>query len=167
MPQHSVSLSHIHFYISAMCSWLIGPITFWQIDGETMETVTDFIILGSKITADGECRHKIKTLTPWKKSNDNPRQCIKKQRHHFPDKVLIVKAMVFPVVMYGCESWTIERSECWRTDAFELSCWRRLLSILRTARRSNHSILKETNPEYSLKGLYWSWNSNPLVTWCE
>ena len=90
-----------------------GPITSWQIDGETMETVKDFIFLGSKITADGDCSHEIKkTLTPWKESYDQPRQHIKKQRHYFPKKVHLVKAMVFPVVMYGCESWTIKKAEC-------------------------------------------------------
>ena len=97
-----------------------SPITSWQIDGETMETVTDFIFGGSKITADGDCSHETKTLAPWKKSYDKPRQHIKKQRHYFPTKVHVVKAMVFPVVMYGCESWTIKKAECQRMDAFEL-----------------------------------------------
>ena len=99
-----------------------SPITSWQIDGETMETVTDFIFGGSKITADGDCSHETKTLAPWKKSYDKPRQHIKKQRHYFPTKVHVVKAMVFPVVMYGCESWTIKKAECQRMDAFELWC---------------------------------------------
>ena len=90
-----------------------GPITSWQIDGETKETVTDFIFLGSKITADGDCTHDIKkTLAPWKKSYDQPRQHIKKQKHYFADKCCLVKAMVFPVVMYGCEGWTIKKAEC-------------------------------------------------------
>ena len=89
-----------------------GPITSWQIDGETMETVTDFIFGGSKITADGDCSHEIKMLAPWKKSYDQPRQHIKKQRHYFAYKVHLVKAMVFPVVMYGCESWTIKKTDC-------------------------------------------------------
>ena len=89
-----------------------GPITSWQIDGETMETVTDFTLLGAKITADGDCSHEIKTLTPWKKSYDQPRQLVKKQRHHFANKSPLVKAMVFPVVMYECESWTIKKAEC-------------------------------------------------------
>ena len=129
-----------------------SPITSWQIDGETMETVTDFIFGGSKITADGDCSHETKTLAPWKKSYDKPRQHIKKQRHYFPTKVHVVKAMVFPVVMYGCESWTIKKAECQRMDAFELWCWR-LLRVPWTARKSNQSILKEINPEYSLKGL--------------
>ena len=88
-----------------------GPITSWQIDGETMGTVADFIFLGSKITADGDCSHEVKMLAPWKKSNDKPRQHIKKQRHYLPTKVCIVKAMVFPVVIYGCESWTIRKAE--------------------------------------------------------
>ena len=88
-----------------------SPITSWQIDGETMETVTDFIFLGSKITADGDCSHEIKTLAPWKKSYDQPRQHIKKQRHYFPTNVHLIKAMVFPVVIYGCERWTVKKAE--------------------------------------------------------
>ena len=96
---------------------------------ETMETVRDFIFWGSKITADGDCSHEIKRLAPWKKSYDKPRQCIKKQRHHFANKVRIIKAMVFPVVMYGCESWTIKKAECQKIDAFKLWCWRRLLQV--------------------------------------
>ena len=99
-----------------------GLIISWQTDGETMETVTDFIFLGSRITADGDYSHEIKTLAPWKKSYDQPRQHIKKQRHYFTRKVCLVKAMLFPVVMYGCESWTIKKAECRRTDAFELWC---------------------------------------------
>ena len=89
-----------------------SPITSWQIDGENVETMTDFIFLGSKINADGNCSHKIKTLAPWKNSYDKPRQHIKKQRHHFANKVHLVKAMVFPVVRYGCKSWTIKKAEC-------------------------------------------------------
>ena len=89
-----------------------GPITSWQIHGETMETVRDFILGGSKITADGDCSHEIKTLTPWKESYDQPRQHIKKQRHYFVNKVRLVKPMVFPVVMYGCEGWTTKKAEC-------------------------------------------------------
>ena len=113
-----------------------SPITSWQID---RESVTDFIFLGSKITVDGDCSHEIKTLIPWKKSYDKPWQCMKKQRHFItlPTKVRIVKAMVFPVVMYGCESWIIKKAECWRIDAFELWCWRKLLRIPWTARRPN------------------------------
>ena len=131
-----------------------SPIASWQIDGETMETETDFIFLGSKITADSDCSREIKkTLAPWKKSYEKPRQHIKKQRHYFTNKSLSVKAMVFPVVMYGCESWTIKKAECQRIDAFELWCWRRLLRVSWTARRYKKSILKEISPEYSLEGL--------------
>ena len=97
-----------------------GPITSWQIDGETMEIVTDFIFLGSKITADGDCSHEIKMLAPWKKSYDQPRQHIQKQRHYFANKIHLVKAMAFPVVMYGCESWTIKKADRQRIDAFEV-----------------------------------------------
>ena len=118
-----------------------GPITSWQIDGETVETLADFIFLGSKINADGACSHEIKMLASLKKSSDQPRQHIKKQRHYFVNKGL-VKAMVFPVVMYGYESWTRKKAECQKIDAFELWCWRRLLRVPWTARRSNQSILK-------------------------
>ena len=112
MPQHSVSLSHIHFYISTMCSWLISPITFWQIDGETMETVADFIFLGSKITADGECRHEIKRhLLLGRKVMTILDSVLKSRDITFLTKVLIVKAMVFPVVMYGCKRWTTKKAE--------------------------------------------------------
>ena len=113
-----------------------------------------FIFLGSKIAVDGDCSHKIKKkLAPWKKSYDKPRQHIIKQRRNFATKVHIVKVVVFPVVMYGCESWTIKKAECQRIDAFKLWCWRRLLRVPWTARRSNQSILKAVNPEYSLEGL--------------
>ena len=113
-----------------------------------------FHFLWLQITADGDCSHKIKKkLAPWKNSYDQPRQHIKKLRHYFADMARLVKAMVFPVVMYGCESWTIKKAECWRLDAFEIWCWRRLLRVPWTARRSNQSILKEINPEYSLEGL--------------
>ena len=116
--------------------------------------MADFIFLGSKITADGWWLQpwNKKTLTPWKASYDQPRQHIKKQTHYFVHKGL-VKAMVFPVVMYGCESWTIKKVECWRIDAFELWCWRRLLRVPWTARRSNQSILKDISPGCSLVGL--------------
>ena len=98
-----------------------SPISLWQIDGETMETVTDFIFLGSQITADSDCSHEIKRcFAPWKKSYDQPRQHVKKQRHYFATKVHLVKAMVFTVVMYGCESWTIKKADHQRMDAFEL-----------------------------------------------
>ena len=123
-----------------------GPITSWQIDGETVETVTDFIFLGSKITADGDCSHEIKA--PWKKSYDQPRQHIKKQRDYFADKVYLVKAMVFPIVMNGCESWTIKKVPHPRIDAFEPCCWRRLFGVPWTARRSNQLILNESNSEF-------------------
>ena len=127
-----------------------GPITLQEID---RETVADFIFLGSKTTADGDCSHEIKTLAPWKTSYDQPRQHIKNQRHYFANKVCLAKAMVFPLVMYGCESWTIKTAEHQRIEAFELWCWRRLLRVSWTSRRSNQSILKEISPEYSLEGL--------------
>ena len=130
-----------------------GPITTWEIDGETVETVADFILGGSKITADGDCSHEVKRHTLWKESYDQPRQHIKKQRLTLLTKVCLVKAMIFPVVMYGCESQTIKKAEHQRTDAFELWCWSRLLRVPWTARRSNESILKEISPEYSLEGL--------------
>ena len=125
-----------------------GPITSWQIDGETMETVTDFIFGGSKITADGDCSHEIKTyLLLGRKAMTNLDSILKSRDITLPTKVHLVKAMVFPVVMYGCESWTIKKAECQRIDAFELWCWRRLLRVPWTARRSNQSVLKEISPE--------------------
>ena len=131
-----------------------GPITSWQIDGETMETVRDFILGGSKITADGDCSHEIKRcLLLGRKAMTNIDSILKIRDIALPTKVLLVKAMVFPVVMYGCESWTIKKAEHQRTDAFELWCWRRLLRIPWTARRSNQSILKEISPKYSLEEL--------------
>ena len=131
-----------------------GSISSWQIDGETMETVRDFIFLGSKITTDGDCSPEIKkTVAPWKKSCDQSRQHIKKQRHYFTNKGLYSQNFGFPVVMYGCESWTIKKSEHRRIDAFELWYWRRLLRVPWTAKRSNRSILKEINPECSFEGL--------------
>ena len=117
-----------------------------------METLSYFIFFGSKINADGNCSHKIKTLAPWKNSYDKPRQHIKKQRHHFATKICKVKAMVFPVIMYGCESWAIKKAQYQGTDAFKLWYCRRLLRVPWTARRSNQSILKEINPEYLLEG---------------
>ena len=123
-----------------------GPITSWQTDGET---VADFIFGGSKITADGDCSH----LLLGRKVMINLDSILKGRDITLPTKVCLVKAMVFPVVMYGCESWTIKKAECQRTDAFELWCWRRLLRVPWTARRSNQSILKEISPEYSLEGL--------------
>ena len=131
-----------------------GPITSWEIDGETVETVSDFIFLGSKITADGDCSHEIKRrLLLGRKVMINLDSLFKSRDITLPTKVRLVKAMVFPVVTYGCESWTIKKAERRRTDAFVLSCWRRLSRVPRTARRSNQSILKKTNPEYSLEGL--------------
>ena len=131
-----------------------SPITSWQIDGETMETATDFIFLGSKITADGDCNHEIKRrLLLGGKVMTNLDSILQSRDITLPTKVRLAKAMVFPVVMYGCESWTIKKAECWRTDAFELWCWRSLLRVPWTAGRSNQSILKEISPEYSLEGL--------------
>ena len=131
-----------------------NPITSWQIDGETMETVTDFIFLGSKITADGDCRHEIKRLLLLVRKAMIILDSILKSRDiTLPTKVHLVKAMVFLVVMYGCDSWTTKKAEHRRIDAFELWCWRRLLRVPWTARRSDQGILKEINPEYSLEGL--------------
>ena len=131
-----------------------GLITSWQIDGETVETVSDFIFLASKITADGDYSHEIKRcLLLGRKVMTNLDSILKSRDITLPVKVCLVKAMVFPVVMYGCESWTIKKAECQRFDAFELWCWRRLLRVPWTARRSNQSILKEISPEYSLEGL--------------
>ena len=131
-----------------------GPITSWQIDGQTMETVTDFIWGGSKITADGDCSHEIKSrLLLGRKVMTNLDSILKSRDITFSTKVHLVKAMVFPVVMYECESWTIKKAECRRIDAFELWCWRRLLRVPWSARRSNQSILMEISSEYSLEGL--------------
>ena len=129
-------------------------IASWQIDGETMETVTDFIFLHSKITANDDCNHEIKRhLLLGRKAMTNLESILKSRDITLPIKVPLVQAMVFPVVMYGCESWTIRKAECWRIDAFELWCWRRLLRVPWTTRRPNQSILKESSPEYSLEGL--------------
>ena len=136
-----------------------GPITSWQIDGETMETVTDFIFLGSKTTADGDCSHEIKKyLLFGRKAVTNLDSVLKSRDITLSINVCLVKVMVFSVVMYecercGCERWTIKKAECRRTDDFELWYWRRLLKVPWTARRSNESILKEINLEYSLEGL--------------
>ena len=131
-----------------------GPITSQQIDGETMETVTDFLFLGCKITADGDCSHTIKRcLLLVRKAMTNLDSILKSRGITLQTKVHLVKATVFPVVMYGCESWTIKKAECQRIDTFELWCWRRLLRVSWTARRSKQSILKEINPEYSVEGL--------------
>ena len=131
-----------------------SPITSWQIDRETVDTVADFNFLGSKITADGDCSHEIKRrLLPGRKVMTNLDSILKSLDITLPTKVHLVKAMVSPVVMYGCEGWTIKKAECQRIDAFELWCWRRLLRVPWTATRSNQSILKEISPEYSLEGL--------------
>ena len=131
-----------------------GPIISWEIDEETVETVADFIFLGSEITADGDCSHEIKrSLLLGRKLMTNLDSILKSRDITSPTKVRLVKAMVFPVDMYGCESWTVKKAEHRRIDAFELWCWRRLLRVPWTARRSNQSILKESSPEYSLEGL--------------
>ena len=131
-----------------------GPITSWEIGGETVETVPDFIFGGSKITADGDCSYEIKRrLLLGRKVMANLDSIFKSRDITLLTKVHLVKAMVFPVVMCGCESWTIKRAECRRIDAFELWCWRRLLRVPWTARRSNQCILKEISPDYSFEGL--------------
>ena len=131
-----------------------GPITSWEIDGEPVETVSDFILGGSKVTADGDCSHEIKRhLLLGRKVMTNLDSIFKSREITLPTKVCLVKAMVFSVVMYGCESWTVKKAECRRTDAFELWCWRRLLRVPWTARRSNQFILKEISPGYSLEGM--------------
>ena len=130
-----------------------SPITLWQIDGETMETVRDFMFLGSKINADGDCSHEIKRhLLLGRQAMTNLDSISKSRDITLPTKVCLVKTMVFPVIMYGCESWTIKKAEHQRIDAFELWCWRRPLTVPWTARRSNQSTLKEISPEYSLEG---------------
>ena len=142
-----------------------GPISSWQLDGET---VSDFIFLGSKLTADSDCSHEIKRrLLLGRKVMTNLDSILKGRDITLPTKVRLVKAMVFPVVMYGCESWTIKKAECQRIGAFELWCWRRLLRVPWTARRSNQSILKEISPEYSLEGLMLKLKLQYLATWCE
>ena len=132
-----------------------SPITSWQIDGKTVETVADFILLGSKFTTDGDCSREIKRrfLFLGRKVMTNLDSILKSRDVTLPTKVCLVKAMAFPVVMYGCESWTIKKTECQRIDAFELWCWKRLLRVPWTARRSNQSILKEISPGCSLEGL--------------
>ena len=131
-----------------------GPITSWEIDGETVETVSDFIFMGSKITADGYCSHEIKRrLLLGRKVMTNIDSILKSSDITLPTKVRLVKAMIFPVVMYECESWTVKKAEHQRIDAFELWCWRRLLRVPWRARRSNQLIVKEISPEYSLEGL--------------
>ena len=131
-----------------------SPKTSWQIDGETMETATDFIFLGSKISAGGDCSHEIKRfLLLERKAMTNLNSILKTRDITLPTKVHLFKAMVFPVVIFGCESWTIKKTKCQRIDVFELWCWRRLLRVSWTSRGSNESILKEISPEYSLEGL--------------
>ena len=128
-----------------------GPITSWEIDGEAVETVTDIILEGSNITADGDCSHEIKRhMFLGRKVMTNLDSILKSRHIRLPTKVRLVKAMVFPLVMYGCDSWTVKKAEHRRNDAFELWCWRRLLRVPWTARRSNQSILKEISPEFSL-----------------
>ena len=136
--------------------------------GKTVETVADFIFSGSKITADGDCSREIKRcLLLGRKVMTNLNSILKSRDITLPTNVHLVKAMVFPVAMYGCESWTVKKAEDWKIGAFELWCWRRLLRVPWTARRSNQSILKEISAEYSLEGLCWSWNSSTLATWCK
>ena len=140
-----------------------SPITSWQIDGETIETVRDFIFLGSKITADGDCSHEIKRCLLLRRKAMTNLNSLLKSRDILPTKVHLVKVMIFSVVMYGCESWTIKTAEHWRIDAFELWCWRRLLRVPWTSRRSNWSILKEISPECSLEGLMLE--AEALILW--
>ena len=143
-----------------------GPITSWEIGGETVETVSDFIFFGSKITADGDCSHEIeRCLLLGRKVMTNLDSTFKSRDTTLPTKVCLVKAMVFPVVMYGCESWTVKKAECGRIDAFELWCWRRLLRVPWTARRSNQSILKEISPGCSLEGMMLKLKAKAPVLW--
>ena len=142
-----------------------SPITSWQIDGERVETVADFIFLGSKITADGDCSHEIKRrLLLGRKVMTDLDSILKSRDITLSTKVSLVRAMVFPVVMYGCESWTVKKAECQRIDAFKLWGWRRLLRVPWTARRSNQSILTEVSPGYSLEGLMLKLKLQYLVT---
>ena len=150
----SITFSSFFHVVACINTSFSGPITSWQIDGETMQTVTDFIFLNSKITADGDWSHEIKRcLLLGRKAMTNLDSILKSRDITLPAKVCLVKAMGFPVVMYGCENWTIKKAERWRIDAFELWCWRRLLRVPWTARISSQSILKEISPEYSLEGL--------------
>ena len=144
----------LKFNIQKTKTMASGPITSWEIDGETVETVSDFIIWGSKITTDGDCDHEIKRcLLLGRKVMTNLDTILKSRDTTLSKKVHLVKVMVFPVVMYGCESWTVKKAEHQRINAFELWCWRRLLRVPWTARRSNQSILNEISPEYLLEGL--------------
>ena len=145
-----------------------GPITSWQIDGETVETVSGFIFWGSKITADGDCSHEIKRrLLLGRKVMTNLDSIPQSRDITLPTKIHLVKAMVFPMAMHGCENWTVKKAERHRIDAFELWCWRRFLRVPWTARRSNQSILKEISPGCSNERLMLNWNSNTLATSCE
>ena len=145
-----------------------GPITSWQIDGETMEPVRDFIFLGSKIAVDGNYSHKIKRhLLLGRKAMTNLDTLLRSRDITWPTKVRLARAMVFPAVIYGCESWTIKKAEHQRIDAFELWCWRRLLRVPWTARRSNQSILKAISPEYWLEGLMLKLKLHTLAPWCK
>ena len=151
--------------IQKMTIMASGPISSGQID---KETVADFMFLGFKITADGDCSHEIKRcLLLGRKVMTNLDSILRSRDVTLPTKVHLVKAMVFPVVMYGCESWTVKKAECRRIDAFELWCWRRLLRVPWTARKSNKSILKESSPGCSLEGLMLKLNSSTLATWCK
>ena len=145
-----------------------GPIISWQIDGKTMGTVTDFILGGSKITADGDCSHEIQRHLPLgRKVMTNLDSLLKNRDITLPKKVHLVKAMVFPVVMYGCKSWAIKKAEHRRIDVFELWCWRRLLRVPWTARRSNSQSYKKSTLNIHWKDWCWSWSSNSLVTCCK
>ena len=145
-----------------------SPITLWQIDGQTVEIVTDFIFGGSKVTVDGDCSHEIKrSLLLGRKVMTNLDSISESKDIALPTKVSLVKALVFPVVLYGCESWTIKKAECWRIGAFEMWCWRRLFRVPWTARRSNQSILKEISLEYSLEGLMLKPKLQNLAPWCK
>ena len=145
-----------------------GPTTSWEIDGETVQTVSDFILGGSKITADGDCSHEIKRrLLLGRKVMTNLDSIFKSRAITLPTKVHLVKAMIFPVVMYGCKSWIVKKAEHRRIDAFELWCWTRPLRVPWTARRSNQSILKEISPGALWKEWCWGWNSNTWATSCE
>ena len=144
-----------------------SSITSWQTDGEIMEAVTLYFWGGSKFTADGDCSHEIRHLLRGRKAMTNLDSILKNRDITLPTQVCIVKAMVFPVVMYGCESWNIKKAECQRTDAFELWCWRRLLRVPWTARRSKQSVLKKSTLNIHWKDWCWSWSSNTLATWCE
>ena len=144
-----------------------SPITSWQMGKQWKQWQTLFF-WSPKTLKMVTATMKLKDAAPWKKNYDQPRQHIKKQRYYLPKKIHVVKAMVFPVVMYGCESWTIKKAKHRRIDAFEMWCWRRLLRVPWTAKRSNQSILKEISPEYLLgRSWCWSWNSSTLATWCK